>query len=62
MNDKSSQMLEAGVVSRSADVVERTKAAEQQAGVLTDQTALLDLAQSTTTSRIASRQKPIFDC
>ena len=39
--DKYSQMLEGEVVSRTADLVERTK----QAAVLTEQAALLDLAQ-----------------
>ncbi len=44
--DTYSQILEAEVVSRTADVIERTKASEQQAGVVTEQTALLDLAQA----------------
>jgi PAS domain S-box-containing protein len=43
--DKYSQMLEGQVASRTADLVERTKALEQQAAVLTEQAALLDLAQ-----------------
>src|SRR6202035_4577273 len=39
--DKYSQMLEGEVVSRTADLIERTK----QAAVLAEQAALLDLAQ-----------------
>jgi PAS domain S-box-containing protein len=43
--DKYSQVLEGKVKSRTADLVERTKALEEQAVVLTEQAALLDLAQ-----------------
>ncbi len=43
--DKYSQRLEGEVGSRTADLVERTKTLEQQAAVLTEQAALLDLAQ-----------------
>jgi PAS domain S-box-containing protein len=43
--DRYSQMLEAEVASRTADIVERTKSLEQQAAVLTEQAGLLDLAQ-----------------
>ena len=40
-----SAMLEREVVARTAELVERTTALETQAGVLTEQAALLDLAQ-----------------
>ena len=43
--DKYSQMLEGEVELRTAALVERTKTLEQQAAVLTEQAALLDLAQ-----------------
>ncbi len=43
--DKYSQMLEAEVASRTIDLVERTRTLEQQAAVLTEQAALLDLAR-----------------
>ena len=43
--DKYSQMLEAEVASRTIDLVERTKTLEQQAAVLAEQAALLDLAR-----------------
>jgi PAS domain S-box-containing protein len=43
--DRYSQMLEGEVGSRTADLVERAKILEQQAAVLADQAALLDLAQ-----------------
>jgi len=42
--DKYSQRLEGEVDSRTADLVERAKTLEQQAAVLTEQAALLDLA------------------
>jgi PAS domain S-box-containing protein len=45
-HDKYSQMLEGQVASRTADLVERTRALERQAAVLTEQAALLDLAQA----------------
>jgi PAS domain S-box-containing protein len=44
-DDKYNQMLEGEVGSRTADLVTRTKTLEQQAAVLTEQAALLDLAQ-----------------
>jgi PAS domain S-box-containing protein len=44
-DDKYSQMLEGAVGSRTADLVSRTKTLEEQAEVLTEQAALLDLAQ-----------------
>jgi PAS domain S-box-containing protein len=43
--DEYSQVLESEVASRTADLVERTKSLEQQAVVLTEQAALLDLEQ-----------------
>jgi PAS domain S-box-containing protein len=43
--DRYSQMLEAEVASRTADLIERAKTLEGQAVVLTEQAALLDLAQ-----------------
>jgi PAS domain S-box-containing protein len=43
--DKYSQRLEGEVVSRTADLIGRTKTLEQQAAVLIEQAALLDLAQ-----------------
>jgi PAS domain S-box-containing protein len=43
--DQYSQTLEGEVASRTADLVARTKTLEQQAAVLTEQVALLDLAQ-----------------
>ncbi|MBC7837614.1 MAG: PAS domain S-box protein [Nitrospiraceae bacterium] len=44
-DDKYSQSLEAEVGSRTADLVTRTQTLEEQAVVLTEQAALLDLAQ-----------------
>jgi PAS domain S-box-containing protein len=44
-HDKYSQLLEGEVSARTADLVERTRTLEQQAAVLTEQVALLDLAQ-----------------
>ena len=43
--DHYSQMLEGQVGSRTADLIERTKTLQKQATVLTEQAALLDLAQ-----------------
>jgi PAS domain S-box-containing protein len=43
--DQYSQMLEGEVASRTADLVKRTETLQQQATVLTEQAALLDLAQ-----------------
>jgi PAS domain S-box-containing protein len=44
-HDKYSQILEGEVGARTAELVERAKALEQQTAVLTEQAALLDLAQ-----------------
>jgi PAS domain S-box-containing protein len=44
-HDKYSQILEGEVVSRTADLFERTNTLERQAAALTEQAALLDLAQ-----------------
>jgi PAS domain S-box-containing protein len=60
--DKYSQSLEGEVAARTADLLERTKALEEQAVVLTEQADLLDLAQDAIIVRDMDNRIVFWNC